>query len=517
MKIIQKQYNLSIGVINDYRNDENAEFALMRLNFLSDGYNTHNIPFTFDLLKQYAPTILGKPIVAKYNRFSQDVEGHEDDEVMVGYVPSNATVEYEKTDNGTFACVDGLISKLYATNVYEMFKKENFRSVSIEVETEWDGGAPDQGNLVSFNIVGVTLLGLDYKPSCLLASSKITRFSLEAVDNYYNQSSLNSYAVERRKRMDKLQGKTYKVNTTELKNTPWGNVDKTKLRNAIMEASNKGELVHKVYALVESGWEEAPSQKLKYPLMELVGDTFYYNRGALSSALGYAKANGESSVVSKVQKIYNKFDLDDDKEKDGKEEMALKDIGLEEEKKDVPKKDEDSTKDTDTKEQDSDKKMESSVSDEKCADDEMAKDDPGFKIGKEDTKLAGDCPEECCDTMSVEELEKKVEEQKHIIMEYEKELEALRAFKCSTQEKEKKLTVDSLMTQLKTDLDEKSFSELTAEGMACAFEELSAWENKAKATAYELSTHKNFTRDNGLWSMGGLISAVMDTPKGLWD
>lgn len=41
--------------------------------------------------------------------------------------------------------------------------------------------------------------------------------------------------------------------------------------------------------LVEDGWEDAPSEHLKYPVMELKGDTFVYNRDGLSSALGYAK------------------------------------------------------------------------------------------------------------------------------------------------------------------------------------------------------------------------------------
>ena len=46
--------------------------------------------------------------------------------------------------------------------------------------------------------------------------------------------------------------------------------------------------------------------------MELVGDTFYYNRYALSSALAYAKQENETSVINKVEKLYKKFNLDDE-------------------------------------------------------------------------------------------------------------------------------------------------------------------------------------------------------------
>ena len=46
--------------------------------------------------------------------------------------------------------------------------------------------------------------------------------------------------------------------------------------------------------------------------MELVGDTFYYNRYALSSALAYAKQENETSVINKVEKLYKNFNLDDE-------------------------------------------------------------------------------------------------------------------------------------------------------------------------------------------------------------
>lgn len=61
------------------------------------------------------------------------------------------------------------------------------------------------------------------------------------------------------------------------------------------------------------------SEHLKYPLMQLVDDTFYYNRHALASALAYAKQEGEQSVITKVEKLYDKFKLD---KEEGEEEMV---------------------------------------------------------------------------------------------------------------------------------------------------------------------------------------------------
>lgn len=89
----------------------------------------------------------------------------------------------------------------------------------------------------------------------------------------------------------------------------WGSVDKTSLRNKILGASNAGSLVHDVYLLVESGWESAPSEHLKYPVMEAKGDTLVYNRGGLGAALQRAEAQNETGVVSKIHGIYKKLGI----------------------------------------------------------------------------------------------------------------------------------------------------------------------------------------------------------------
>lgn len=65
-----------------------------------------------------------------------------------------------------------------------------------------------------------------------------------------------------------------------------------------------------VYLDVREGWEDAPSEGLKYPVMQLKGNTFVYNRRALASALAYAKANDEQAVVNKVEKIYKDLGFD---------------------------------------------------------------------------------------------------------------------------------------------------------------------------------------------------------------
>lgn len=302
----------SIKDINLFKNDEDVDFALGEVWLLAEGNNSHKNPVDIEILKRDAHTMLGKFLVADYSKWNEDVTTHTNQQQIIGYFPKDGKIEFREKDDKTFAVYEVLISKLYATPVYMLFKEHNFRNVSAEFSAV-EGDEDEQGNKPILGIMfhGCTILGLDYQPSCEGAEMSVKRFSTDA-DNYYKnkaKTTLERFSEERRLKM----AVTYKVNKTELKDTAWGDVDKTSLRNKIMDASNKASLVKDVYALVEDGWEDAPSEHLKYPLMQLIGDTFYYNRGALSSALAYAKQENVQSVINKVESLYKKFNLDENK------------------------------------------------------------------------------------------------------------------------------------------------------------------------------------------------------------
>ena len=120
-------------------------------------------------------------------------------------------------------------------------------------------------------------------------------------------------------------GESITVDKTKeaMSDNSWGFVNKTELRKKVLEAKNYKSLVKDVYALVEEGWEEAPSSKLKYPIMEIKDGKVVYNRYGLASALAYAKKEGETSVINKVKSLYKKLDIED-KDEGGEKEMAKK-------------------------------------------------------------------------------------------------------------------------------------------------------------------------------------------------
>jgi len=108
-----------------------------------------------------------------------------------------------------------------------------------------------------------------------------------------------------------------------MSDTSWGKINKTTLRKDCLDAKNYKYLIKDIYVSVEDGWEDAPSEKLKYPIMEIKGDTAVYNRYGLASALTYAKANNEGAIISKIEGIYKKLEIDDEKVKEEKVENNL--------------------------------------------------------------------------------------------------------------------------------------------------------------------------------------------------
>ncbi len=86
----------------------------------------------------------------------------------------------------------------------------------------------------------------------------------------------------------------------------------------VLNASNYKSLVHDIYLVVDSGWEEHPSSSLHYPVMQIVDGKAVYNRGGLTSALGRAQGQNETGVVSKINGLYEKLGLNSEKK-----EMAM--------------------------------------------------------------------------------------------------------------------------------------------------------------------------------------------------
>ena len=573
--MLEKLINFAVDTIQQIQFDDydEKEFAIAKVGFLSTRPNSHGLEISEKVLRECASTVLGKWMVAKMNWLGTDATTHEPDEQIMGIFPKEQEIEFVEDDDGYLrAYATAVISKMYAKKYYDMFVDDNERAVSVEMRVETENGDDTNDKVLSLNIVGVTTLGKAVKPSCPESDVTMIRFSQEDADAYFNKMNehnltpLKKFAKERIESM----AKTYKIDKSKeaMSDKAWGEVDKTTMRDKIMEANNKATLVKAVYMLVEDGWEEAPSEHLKYPVMELKGDTFVYNRDGLTSALGYAKKENETTVVNKIEKIYKKLDLDDNEggkeEKMAEIEFSAVNIGdlwgrvyaaiREHDAWDYCIQgiyEEDNQKfavliDRDQKlyrlnfslteegfsydEELVEVKQEFTDTDniKKFAEPENVEQYTKFadpKKNEGEGEVGEEKPDEGEPTKMSEdemmakiaELEKSVEERDHIIMDKDTELEELRAYKAAVVAKEMACRVDSVMEEVRTYINDEQFAEFKAEGLSCGENDIDAWSNKVKATCFS-EVKKNIKKDDkGVFSFAMPKVIKHSDPNSIWE
>lgn len=574
--MLEKLINFAVDTIQQIQFDDydEKEFAIAKVGFLSTRPNSHGLEISEKVLRECASTVLGKWMVAKMNWLGTDATTHVPSEHIMGSFPKDQDVEFVEDDDGYLrAYATAIISKRYAKDYCKMFDDDNERAVSVEMAVITENGEDINDKVLSFNIVGVTTLGKNVAPSCPESDVTMIRFSQEDADAYFNKMNehnltpLKKFAKERIESM----AKTYKIDKSKeaMSDKAWGEVDKTAMRDKIMEASNKATLVKAVYMLVEDGWEEAPSEHLKYPVMELKGDTFVYNRDGLASALGYAKKENETTVVNKIEKIYKKLDLDDNE--GGKEEKMAEiefsavnigdlwgrvyaairehdawdyciqgiyeednqkfailidrdqklyrlDFSLTEEgmtaSDELAEVKQEFTETDNIKKFAEPKNVEqyTKFADPKDGDDEPDDKDDEDEPKEEPTKMSED------EMMAkIAELEKSVEERDHIIMDKDTELEELRAYKAAVVAKEMACRVDSVMEEVRTYINDEQFAEFKAEGLSCGENDIDAWSNKVKATCFS-EVKKNIKKDDkGVFSFAMPKVIKHSDPNSIWE
>lgn len=529
-KELEKMACFSINEVKRINSSEyeNSEFAIGKIGFLSTRPNSHQLNISETVLKESAPSVLGKWIVADMTGVV-DAGTHTEQEYIVGMVPRDQEVDFVYDEDGYLkSYVDVIISKVYAKNYCAMFESDNLRNVSVEMNVHTS--EEDEHEVLDFNIVGVTTLGKHINPSCPGSDIVFTRFSETEANAFFEDckkkcSNLENFMDQRKNKMS--EEKKYKIDKSKeaLSDKPWGEVDKTKLRNDIMGASNKNTLVKDVYMLVEDGWEDAPSEHLKYPVMELKGDTFVYNRDGLSSALGYAKKENVSSVVSKVEKIQRKLGLF----KEGKEadtEMSTKYFDEIEGRKawaDVIKEvQEHEGRDAyvDSIEKDHIIYTKDDVRYRVEADIKVDKDDKTVDadihwdtVKKDKDQKMSEKKEMSIDEAmaEIDRLSKDVEDNKNIIMDkdkqmkdMEKELSELRAFKKAADKQTLAASVESVMSEVKDCLSDDKYKEFRDEGLQCSVDGVDAWANKVKAFCFETGIKKKAQKGT-MWSFANPV------------
>ena len=529
----------SIEDVQLYREqDEDPDFAYVELWALAEGNNSHRNPFSKEVLERDADTFKGKFIVAKYDKFQNDTEGHELDEIIIGYVPPNEELEFKNKEvdgvEKEFVVAKGVLSKIYAKEVVDLFRTNNGRTVSCEFScaTQYEeneyGKAIDENGLemdvdnpvLSYHIHGITVLGLKYNPSVAGTEIKVKQFAEKC-----EQQSLKQFAEERKEKlklvshpMDKSKGAV-----------DMGDWNGDKAKNDLLKEKNFKTLAKSVCLLLEDGWEEKKKGALKYPVMNLKDGKWVYNAEGLSSARAYGEQH-DPSVADKaisIQKrlgLYNKEDKEDNMEEEKKlseseskdtekdivmeepKEEETKEMAQEDNKEEQPKemgcdgetkemsdddsKDDDKDDEQEDKEDDDDKEKKFSLD---AYVDQVAMLAMLENETEDNKKLADEVMKQMSANEIVEKFIQMAKENAELKIEKEKS---------DKEKRDKKFS--AIMASVKEDLDAKLFSELSEEGKDLTLEQLGAFENKVKAFAYEATKNKTRKEDDGIMRFAGV-------------
>ena len=529
----------SVEDVQLYREqDEDPDFAYVELWALAEGNNSHRNPFSKEVLERDADTFKGKFIVAKYNKFEKDTEAHALNQSILGYVPPNEEIEFKTKEvdgiEKEFVVVKGLLSKIYAKEVVDLFRTNNGRTVSCEFScaTQYEeneyGKAIDENGLeldvdnpiLSYHIHGITILGLKYNPSVAGTEIKVKQFAEKC-----EQQSLKQFAEERKEKlklvshpMDKSKGAV-----------DMGDWNGDKAKNDLLKEKNFKTLAKSVCLLLEDGWEEKKKGALKYPVMNLKDGKWVYNAEGLSSARAYGEQH-DPSVADKaisIQKrlgLYNKEDKEDNMEEEKKlseseskdtekdivmeepKEEETKEMAQEDNKEEQPKemgcdgetkemsdddsKDDDKDDEQEDKEDDDDKEKKFSLD---AYVDQVAMLAMLENETEENKKLA----DEVMRQMSANEIVEK-------FVQMAKENAELRADKEKNEREKADKKFSAIMASVKEDLGAKLFSELSEEGKDLTLEQLGAFENKVKAFAYEATKNNQRKEDDGIMRFAGV-------------
>ena len=538
MKEYMKKF--SIEDVQLYREqDEDPDFAYVELWALAEGNNSHRNPFSKEVLERDADTFKGKFIVAKYDKFKGDVEGHELDESIIGYVPPNEEVEFKNKEvdgvEKEFAVVKGLLSKVYAKEVVDLFRTNNSRTVSCEFScaTQYEeneyGRAIDENGLeldvdnpvLGYHIFGITVLGLSLKPSVAGTEIKVKQFAEKC-----EQQSLKQFAEERKEKlklvshpMDKSKGAV-----------DMGDWNGDKAKNDLLKEKNFKTLAKSVCLLLEDGWEEKKKGALKYPVMNLKDGKWVYNAEGLSSARAYGEQH-DPSVADKaisIQKrlgLYNKEDKEDNMEEEKKlseseskdtekdivmeepKEEETKEMAQEDNKEEQPKEmgcdgetkemSDDDSKDDDKDDEQEDKEDDDDNQEKKFSLDAYVDQVAMLAMLENETEENKKLADEVMKQMSANEIVEK-------FVQMAKENAELKIEKEKSDKEKRDKKFSAIMASVKEDLDAKLFSELSEEGKDLTLEQLGAFENKVKAFAYEATKNKTRKEDDGIMRFAGV-------------
>lgn len=434
------------------------QLATVEIYVCHDGNNRHNVPISREALVKAKDTLKNKFLVAGFD--GNDFEGHEPDEMIVGFFPESSKMKFEKRKGRTYLVAQAIMSKVYAKWAYDIFKeKGNQRDVSMEI-TVLRGQVDENDNLLTideFVFNGVTILGLSHVPACEGSSASIIKFDCENALKVYNEHRDDTAMVE-------FSGKE-----------ETGTMDETK------------EIVEEVEVKAETKEEEKVEEETK------------------------TEETTEESSKEDDKTMYS----EDDKEKDFESED---DKSEDDDDDDNDSDDSDDSDDKDESKEDVEEKVENEAKSEEVEDVEKeCKNESDVEEVEKECKNEENLPTENCETDEPEK-EEDPETVKAERDSLKQECEVLRDKVEKYEAKEKSVKIESIISGVVDLFSADEISELREKSKKYSLDELNIFDNEVKAKAFDKVKaskkveDKNFTR----MAVNDVLDKQESTSKYTW-
>lgn len=237
----------------------------------------------------------------------------EKNERPLGLILPN-TAKIEQFKGKRWLAFEGLIWVEYNREAIRLLKKRRTNNVSVEIRV-LESYIDERGIEIikRFTLLGITIIGVDAGiPDAhinLVDFSSSQQFS-NFVRVFSNKiSDLDEVKLEFLKQEEYGTGEALQLDLSKdsSSNDAWGPVNKTKLRNDLLKAKNYKSIIPKSYLVTMDGWEDAPSEKLKYPIVQIKEGKVVLNINGVQSAGAYLMKERDADYFLKAKAKLNKI------------------------------------------------------------------------------------------------------------------------------------------------------------------------------------------------------------------
>lgn len=322
-------------------NTENDQFIKAKFYAISEGENLNRSSFTLEGMNKCVAEndYTFKPILGSWNKNEPsetgfgDFGGHDSDleydsmsgetyntylgeglERPLGLIlPNTAKIEQYKGKN--WLTFEGLIWTLYNKEAVRLLKKRKSNNVSVEVRVT-KGRMDDENGIEvieDFSLLGITIIGV--QPGIPEAHLNLLDFSTTPQFSNFvkvfssNFNNLGEGTMEFIKKDQYGSGDKLAIDLSKdaASNDAWGPINKTKLRNDLLKAKNYKSIIPKAYLVVMEGWEDAPSENLKYPVVQIKEGKVVLNINGIQTAGSYLMKEKDQSYFKTAKAKLNKL------------------------------------------------------------------------------------------------------------------------------------------------------------------------------------------------------------------